>query len=48
VNERGGIGPAQQLVAGPYRFGRRERAAVVWAPAIRRGHSPFHLRDLDF
>lgn len=48
VNERGGIGPAQQLTAGAHRYGKRERAAVVWAPAIRRGHSPFRLRDLDF
>lgn len=47
VNERG-HGPAQQLAAGTYRYARRERAAVVWAPAILRGHSPFRLRDLEF
>lgn len=24
------------------------RLAVLWAPAFRRGHSPFHLRDREF
>lgn len=48
VNERGGVGPVQPLAIGTYRYARRERAAVVWAPAIQRGHSPFRLRDLDF
>jgi Dolichyl-phosphate-mannose-protein mannosyltransferase len=47
VSERA-AGPPQQLGAGTYRYARRERAAVVWAPAIARGHSPFRLRDLDF
>lgn len=42
---------ARVLAAGPHRFvgevGGKE-TCVVWAPAYRRGHSPFHLRDLDF
>ena len=25
-----------------------KNVAVLWAPAFRRGHSPFHFRDLDF
>ncbi len=49
VSERGAIGPSRVLQAGSYRHaGSRERLAVVWAPAIERGHSPFHLRDTDF
>jgi len=37
------------LAAGAHRFvGRREQTAVVWAPAVRRGHSPFRLRDREF
>jgi hypothetical protein len=47
VNERA-VGPAQTYAAGTYRYAGRERAAIVWAPAIARGHSPFRLRDLDF
>jgi len=47
VSERA-IGPARHLEPGRHRYARRERAAVVWAPAIARGHSPFRLRDLDF
>ena len=58
VNERGEMrglldgtpytGP-RQLAAGAHRFvGRVEQRAVVWAPAVRRGHSPFHLRDKQF
>lgn len=47
VSERA-AGPARHLEPGTYRYARRERAAVVWAPAIARGHSPFRLRDLDF
>ena len=42
---------ARQLAAGRHRFDRAvadEAAAVMWAPAFRRGHSPFHLRDTDF
>jgi hypothetical protein len=37
------------LMAGAHRFiGPRTKLAVLWAPAFRRGHSPFHLRDLEF
>lgn len=40
---------ARMLDAGPHRFeGATGQVCVVWAPAYRRGHSPFHLRDLDF
>jgi len=42
---------ATQLLAGSYRFERavtKEPVVVVWAPAYRRGHSPFHLRDREF
>ena len=36
------------LAAGPHRFLGGKEACVLWAPAWRRGHSPFHLRDLEF
>lgn len=38
------------LGAGRHRFAAAggDEVCVVWAPAWRRGHSPFHLRDLDF
>ena len=39
------------LVAGIHQFERatpEARIAFVWAPAIQRGYSPFHHRDLDF
>lgn len=39
---------ARQLAAGAHRFVGPKNVAVLWAPAFRRGHSPFHLRDLDF
>ncbi|HEX8172317.1 MAG TPA: glycosyltransferase family 39 protein [Thermoanaerobaculia bacterium] len=40
---------ARELTAGPHRFaGRKEQTAVVWAPAVERGHSPFRLRDREF
>jgi Dolichyl-phosphate-mannose-protein mannosyltransferase len=39
---------ARQLAAGAHRFAGEKGAAVLWAPAFRRGHSPFHLRDLEF
>lgn len=42
---------ARELAAGPHQFTsttRGQRLAVVWAPAFERGHSPFHLRDLEF
>jgi len=42
---------ARALAAGGHRFERAvrgESVCVVWAEAYRRGHSPFHLRDLEF
>ena len=39
---------ARELGAGAHRFVGEKNVAVLWAPAFRRGHSPFHLRDLDF
>ncbi|HEX6083865.1 MAG TPA: glycosyltransferase family 39 protein [Thermoanaerobaculia bacterium] len=39
---------ARVLAAGPHRFAGEKEVCVLWAPAWRRGHSPFHLRDLDF
>jgi dolichyl-phosphate-mannose-protein mannosyltransferase len=39
---------ARVLTAGAHRFIGERGAAVMWAPAFRRGHSPFHLRDLEF
>jgi hypothetical protein len=41
---------ARALAAGAHRFvgGGKAKLAVLWAPAFRRGHSPFHLRDLEF
>ena len=36
------------LAAGAHRFEGEQGVCVVWAPAYRRGHSPFHLRDLEF
>jgi MFS family permease len=50
VSERGAVGPTQQLASGAHRFAKTngERLAVLWAPAFRRGYSPFHLRDREF
>jgi hypothetical protein len=50
VSEHGVAGAARAYAAGAYRFigGKGEKLAVVWAPAVRRGHSPFHLRDREF
>lgn len=39
---------ARVLGAGGHRFSGEPGTCVVWAPAFRRGHSPFHLRDLEF
>jgi len=42
---------ARELAAGAHRFDRAtpgQSLCVVWAPAFERGHSPFHLRDLEF
>lgn len=50
VSERGVAGAPRFYDRGSYRYSglRGERLAVVWAPAVRRGHSPFKLRDRDF
>ena len=49
VSERGAVSPAREYAAGRYRFAtHNEKLAVMWAPAFRRGHSPFHLRDREF
>jgi hypothetical protein len=39
---------ARELTPGAHRFIGEKNVCVLWAPAYRRGHSPFHLRDLDF
>jgi hypothetical protein len=42
---------ARLLAAGPHHFDRvhpDEHVAVFWAPAFRRGYSPYHLQDRDF
>jgi hypothetical protein len=40
---------ARELGTGAHRFvGGEKKVAALWAPAFRRGHSPFHLRDLAF
>jgi hypothetical protein len=39
---------ARVLAAGAHKFEGESGLCVVWAPAFRRGLSPFHLRDLDF
>ena len=41
------IGP-RVLDAGAHRFDGETGVVVVWAPAYRRGQSPFHLRDREF
>lgn len=49
LNERGAIAPPREYAAGTYRITpRNEKLAVLWAPAFRRGHSPFHHRDREF
>ena len=50
VSERGAVSSSREYAAGTYRFEKKtsEPLAVMWAPAFRRGHSPFHLRDRDF
>lgn len=51
VNTDGPVQPPRELTAGTHRFERQnpgERVAVVWASAIERGLTPFHLRDRDF
>jgi hypothetical protein len=39
---------ARQLAPGAHRFAGAQKAYALWAPAFRRGHSPFHPRDLEF
>ncbi|HEX7155371.1 MAG TPA: glycosyltransferase family 39 protein [Thermoanaerobaculia bacterium] len=42
---------ARELTPGAHRFVSvkpEEALAVLWAPAYRRGHTPFHLRDREF
>jgi hypothetical protein len=39
---------ARELQAGAHVFVGERKVAALWAPAFRRGHSPFHLRDLEF
>ncbi len=39
---------ARELGAGAHRYVGERNVTVLWAPAFRRGHSPYHLRDLDF
>lgn len=39
---------ARELGTRAHRFLGEKKVAVLWAPAFRRGHSPFHLRDLEF
>jgi Dolichyl-phosphate-mannose-protein mannosyltransferase len=49
VSERGEVLSARVYPAGPHRVPPTgEKLAVMWAPAFRRGHSPFHLRDREF
>jgi hypothetical protein len=48
VSERGAVSPSREYAAGNYRFDGKGKLAVMWAPAFRRGHSPFHLRDREF
>jgi hypothetical protein len=39
---------ARELGAGAHRYVGEKDVTVLWAPAFRRGHSPYHLRDLEF
>jgi Dolichyl-phosphate-mannose-protein mannosyltransferase len=42
---------ARELAEGPHRFQpatEGELVAILWAPAFRRGFSPFHLKDREF
>ncbi|HEY0144131.1 MAG TPA: glycosyltransferase family 39 protein [Thermoanaerobaculia bacterium] len=49
VSERGEVLSARVYGVGAHRVPPTgERLAVMWAPAFRRGHSPFHLRDREF
>ena len=48
VSRDGVVRPKAALAAGSYRVNSGQRLAVVWAPAIERGLSPFRLQDRDF
>ena len=48
VSRDGVVRPKAPLAAGTYRVNTTQRLAVVWAPAIERGLSPFRLQDRDF
>jgi len=51
VSREGIVQQPVELAAGAHRVARPnsgERLAVLWAPAVERGYSPFHLRDRDF
>lgn len=39
---------ARSLAAGPHRWAGQKGVCVVWAPAFERGHSPFHMRDVEY
>jgi hypothetical protein len=39
---------ARELAAGAHVYVGEPKVAALWAPAFRRGHSPWHLRDLEF
>jgi hypothetical protein len=48
VGPEGELRGPRQLGAGAHRFEGAKDAYVLWAPAFRRGHSPYRLRDLRF
>jgi Dolichyl-phosphate-mannose-protein mannosyltransferase len=48
VSRDGVVRPKAAFAAGSYRVNSGPRMAVVWAPAIERGLSPFRLQDRDF
>jgi MFS family permease len=48
VSRDGVVRPKAAFAAGTYRVNSGQRLAVVWAPAIERGLSPFRLQDRNF
>ena len=48
VSRDGVVRPKAAFAAGTYRVNSGQRLAVIWAPAIERGLSPFRLQDRDF
>lgn len=49
VSDRGEVLSPRVYLAGKHQVQPTgEKLAVMWAPAFRRGHSPFHLRDREF